>query len=64
MVLGVSKRMEHMPVRLSLDFHNLNESQTKVLSRLKYFTIGAEFYLSRSLICVSDLIIKGEKILQ
>ncbi len=48
-VLGVSKRMEHMPVRLSLDFHNLNESQTKVLSRLKYFTIGAEFYLSRVL---------------
>ncbi len=48
-VLGVSKRMEHMPVRLSLDFHNLNENQTQALSRLKFFTIGAEFYLSRVL---------------
>ena len=48
-VAGISKRMEHMPVRLSLDFHNLNENQTKFFSRLKYFTVGAEFYLSKVL---------------
>ena len=48
-VVGISKRMEHMPVRLSLDFHNLNENQDKIFSRLKYFTVGAEFYLSKVL---------------
>ena len=48
-VLGVSKKMEHMPVRLSLDFHNLNDNAVAFFSRLKYFTVGAEFDLSKVL---------------
>ncbi len=46
-VLGVSKKMEHIPVRLSLDFHDLNEQQDSFFQRFKSFSLGAEFYLSQ-----------------
>ena len=45
-VIGVSKRLENLPVRLSLDFHQLNKERDEVYQRFKGFTIGAEFYLS------------------
>ncbi|MCL5030470.1 MAG: type IX secretion system protein PorQ [Bacteroidetes bacterium] len=48
-VFGVSKRMEHVPLRLSLDFHNLNEQQDNFFQKFKSFSVGAEFYLSRVL---------------
>lgn len=46
--IGVSKKLEHLPLRLSLSFSNLNNSQIKFLDiqRLKYFAIGGEFYPS------------------
>ncbi len=45
-VIGVSKRLENLPVRLSLDFHRLNKDRDKFYERFKGFTVGAEFYLS------------------
>ena len=45
--LGVSKKMEHMPVRLSLDFHDLSEQDINFSQRLKNFSLGAEFFLSK-----------------
>jgi long-subunit fatty acid transport protein len=45
-VIGVSKRLERVPVRLSLDFHQLNKKRDDALQHLKGFTVGAEFYLS------------------
>jgi hypothetical protein len=48
-VLGVSKRLAHLPLRLSLDFHKLNEGRDDFISRFKAFTIGGEFLLSRVL---------------
>ena len=48
-VLGVSKKMEHLPLRLSLDFHNLNANTSSFFKKFDAFSIGAEFYLSRVL---------------
>ncbi len=48
-VVGVSKRLENLPVRLSLDFHKLNEERDDFAQRLKAFTVGAEFNLSKVL---------------
>lgn len=45
--LGVSKKMEHMPVKLSFDFHDLSEQDINFSQRLKNFSIGAEFFLSK-----------------
>jgi len=45
-LIGVSKRLEKLPVRLSLDFHNLNQERDEFYQHFKGFTIGAEFYLS------------------
>jgi long-subunit fatty acid transport protein len=44
--IGVSKRLENLPVRLSLDFHQLNKDRDELYQHLKGFTVGAEFYLS------------------
>jgi hypothetical protein len=48
-VIGISKRLENLPVRLSLDFHKLNEDRDEFTQRLKAFTAGAEFQLSKVL---------------
>ncbi len=48
-VFGVSKKMQHIPVRLSLDFHNLNEQRDNFLQKFKAFSLGAEFSLSKVL---------------
>lgn len=45
-IIGVSKRLENVPVRLSLDFHRLNKERDEFYQHFKGFTIGAEFYLS------------------
>jgi len=47
-VFGVSKRMEHIPLRLSLDFHNLSDNNS-VSDKLRNFTFGGELVLSRVL---------------
>ena len=47
--IGISKRLENLPVRLSLDFHRLNDEREEFYQHFKGFTIGAEFYLSKVL---------------
>jgi hypothetical protein len=46
---GITKRPEHLPVFLNIDFHRLNESGDKFLDRFSNFTVGAEFLMSKSL---------------
>lgn len=40
---------EHLPLELNINFHRLNVEQNNILERLKYFSIGGEFTLSKSL---------------
>jgi hypothetical protein len=47
--IGVSKKLEHLPLRLSLDFHKLNEDRDDFIQRFKAFSVGAEFTLSKVL---------------
>jgi hypothetical protein len=47
--LGVSKRLLHLPLRFFVDFHKLNETQNKIFNRLKNFSVGGEFTLSKVL---------------
>ena len=44
--LGVSKRLEHTPVKLNLTFSKLNESREKLIQHLKAFSLGLEFIFS------------------
>jgi hypothetical protein len=46
--IGVSKKLEHLPLRLSVSLSNINDNTIKFLDvkRLKSFAIGGEFYLS------------------
>ncbi len=45
--IGISKRLENLPLRLSLDFHKLNKKRDDFIRHFKAFTVGAEFYLSK-----------------
>ncbi len=47
--IGITKRPEHLPVLLNLNFHRLNIQQDKFFDRFGSFTLGAEFLLSESL---------------
>jgi hypothetical protein len=47
--IGASKKLAHVPLRFSLDFHRLNDDQSDFISHLRAFTIGAEFTLSKVL---------------
>lgn len=44
--VGVSKRLEHTPVRLNVTFSKLNEEREKFVQHFKSFSIGAEFIFS------------------
>lgn len=46
-VLGLSKRLENLPLKLSVDFHRLNEKRDEFYQKFKAFTVGAEFTLSK-----------------
>lgn len=46
--VGITKRPEHLPVLLNLNFHKLNESQDTFLDRFSSFSLGAEFVMSES----------------
>jgi hypothetical protein len=48
-IVGISKRLENVPVRLSLDFHRLNKEREEFYQHFKGFSVGAEFYLSQVL---------------
>jgi hypothetical protein len=45
--IGASKKLAHVPLRFSLDFHRLNDDQSDFISHLRAFTIGTEFTLSK-----------------
>jgi hypothetical protein len=47
--IGLSKRLEKIPIRLSLDFHRLNQDRDSFTERFKAFTFGAEINLSKVL---------------
>lgn len=46
--IGITKRPEHLPVLLNLDFHHLTDQQTDLLSHFSAFSLGAEFLMSES----------------
>lgn len=48
-IVGISKKLEHLPLRLSLDFHKLNTDREDFAARFKAFSVGAEFTLSKVL---------------
>ncbi len=43
---GISKKLDHLPLRLELTLNKLNEDAASITSRLKNFSVGGEFYLS------------------
>lgn len=47
--VGVSKKLQHLPLKLSLDFHKLNEERDDFIQKFKAFSVGAEFTLSKVL---------------
>ena len=47
--LGITKRPEHLPVYLNIGFDQLNENSDNFFDRFSYFTVGAEFLMSKSL---------------
>lgn len=49
LIIGASKKLEHLPLKLSLDFHKLNEDYDDFFERFKTFSIGTEFALSQAL---------------
>jgi hypothetical protein len=46
---GITKRPEHLPIFLNLDFHRLNEKVDNFWDRFSAFTVGAEILMSESL---------------
>jgi long-subunit fatty acid transport protein len=46
--VGLSYRPEHLPVLLNLNFHKLLDEQDSFIERLRSFTVGAEFTMSKS----------------
>ncbi len=49
LVIGVSKKLAHLPLTLSLDFHKLNEGNDPYTGRFEAFSVGAEFEFSKAL---------------
>lgn len=46
--IGITKRPEHLPVLLNLNFHRLADRHDSFLDRLASFSFGAEFLMSES----------------
>lgn len=46
---GITKRPEHLPVFLNIDFHGLNDNVDNFFDRFSNITLGAEFLMSKSL---------------
>ncbi|MGB9773601.1 MAG: type IX secretion system protein PorQ [Bacteroidota bacterium] len=44
--IGVAKQVEHLPLLLNLNFHQLNLESSSILGRFRAFTIGGEFTVS------------------
>ena len=47
--VGASIKPEHLPLLLSVDLHELNETQDNLVSHFKMFSIGGEFTMSKEL---------------
>ena len=47
--IGVSKKLEHLPLTVLLNFHKLNESSDSFFDRFSAFSFGGEFTLSKYL---------------
>jgi hypothetical protein len=47
-IIGITKRPEHLPVYLNLNFHRLNEKGKTFGDRFSAFTVGAEILMSES----------------
>lgn len=47
--IGASKKLEHLPVKLFLDFHRLNEDKDEFMKRFESFSFGVELDLSKVL---------------
>ncbi|MGE5458129.1 MAG: type IX secretion system protein PorQ [Methanococcaceae archaeon] len=47
--IGISKKMERIPVKLFLSFNRINDKQTKFADHLSTFSFGTEFNLSKVL---------------
>jgi len=47
--LGLSKRLEHLPLTIFASLNKLNEKQDNFADRFKQFSFGGEFRLSKSL---------------
>ena len=45
--IGISKKLEHLPLNINLNFHNLNFSYNDFIERFKAFSVGGEFTLSQ-----------------
>jgi len=48
-IAGISYKLRHIPFRMYLDFHRLNEKGDGFSDKLKYFSAGGEFNLSKVL---------------
>jgi hypothetical protein len=46
--IGITKRPEHLPVLINLDFHHLTDQQADFVSHFSAFSLGAEFLMSES----------------
>lgn len=44
--IGVSKKLEHLPLTVMLNFHKLTEEQEDFLSHFRSFSLGGEFQFS------------------
>lgn len=49
MAFGLSKQLQHLPLRFYIDFHRLNRDAENFLNRFNAFTFGGEFTLSKVL---------------
>lgn len=47
--VGVSKKLEHLPLKLYIDFRKLNEKQDQFSAHFKAFSVGGEIALSKVL---------------
>ena len=48
LTIGITKRPEHLPVLLNLNFHKLSEQRSSFFDRFTSFSFGAEFLMSES----------------
>lgn len=48
--VGISKKLEHLPLNLSVSFNNLSEKKDKIVQHFKSFSIGGEFTFSENVL--------------